>query len=190
MKQMTVLEKQATLLKAMKEQNYTHYFDGDKDDALDTIGDAMTSFVEYQNSVINMAIMQPMLYARYEGDDLRDRVMNLDTTRRMKHESAIANAKMLNRICDAYGLEPFVPIPDGPIEDQRAAVAAFAGTFCNEIYDEKRTRSPQESYELFQQHVNTHQPYESKNVRTRLEDIDSKYLNEPELTDPDESLHL
>ena len=184
----SIVEKQTALLQAMKQQNYQHFFEGDKDDALDTISDAMNSFVEYQNSVINMAIMQPLLYARYEGEELRDRVMNLDQTRRFKHESAIASSNMLNRICNAYGVEPFVNIPDGPVEDQRAAVAEFTGTFCQEMYDSKRTRSPKESYEIFQEHVNQHKPYESGQIRSRLDAIDSKYAEESSVPTEDNEI--
>ena len=131
----TIIERERNLINAMKQQNFEIFFEGNPDDAYNTIVDAMGSFVEYQNHVINMGIVQPTLYARYKGQELRDKVSDLDERRTIKHDSAIANMSMLNRICDSYGVERIAPVDT----NDRYAVAAFIGDFCAEIYEENRS---------------------------------------------------
>lgn len=170
----TITEREKSLIKAMKSQNFEAFFDGDQEDAYDTITTAMSTFVDYQNHVINMSILQPTLYARYEGQELRDKITNLDTTRRMKHDSAIANMSMLNRICDAYGVEPIAPVDT----KDRYAVADFIGNFCAEIYEENKSGknlSPEQQGKLVQQHVTEHKTYQPDKIAKRLADLDAKF---------------
>lgn len=131
----TIIEREINLIKAMKEQNFKIFFEGNADDAYDTMTDAMGSFVEYQNHVINMGVTQPTIHARYKGQKIRDKLEDLDKTRKIKHDAAIANASMLNRICDNYGVERIVPIDT----NDRYAVADFIGDFCTEVYEENKS---------------------------------------------------
>lgn len=136
----------------MKEKNFSKFFNGNADDAYDTITDAMDSFVEYQNHVINMGVVQPTLHARYEGQKHRDKLEELDRTRKIKHDAAIANASMLNRICDHYGIERIVPVDT----NDRYAIADLIGDFCAEVYEENksgRKLSAKEHGEILDQHI-------------------------------------
>lgn len=126
----TFLEKEKQLIKAMHQQDFQPFFKGDKNDAFDTLAKTLDSFSAYKNSVIRMIVMQPTIYARYEGQDLRDKISNLDSNRRSAYESAIANISMLNRICDAYGTERFADINT----KNRYQIANFVGQYCAEVY--------------------------------------------------------
>ena len=133
-----ILEKERQLLKAMQEQDFQPFFEGDRDDAFNTIGDALDSLQEYQDTVIRMTAMQPIIRARYKGQELRDRVSDMDGRRRIAHESAIAKLTMLSRICDAYGTERIADIDTS----NRYQVADFVGQYCAEIYEAGKSRDP------------------------------------------------
>lgn len=158
----------------MKRQNFETFFEGDADDAYGTIINAMGSFVDYQNHVINMGIIQPTLYARYEGQELRDKVMDLDQRRKSKHDAAIANMSMLNRICDNYGVERIAPVDT----NDRYAVAEFIGDFCAEIYEENRSGkqlSAKERGKIVDQHVKDNKAYDRTALDRRIRELDAKY---------------
>lgn len=133
----TFLEKEKQLIKAMQQKNFQPFFEGDKNDAFDTLAKALDSFSTYKNSVIRMTVMQPTIYAKYEGQDLRDKISNLDSNRRSAYESAITNINMLNRICDAYGTERFADIDT----KNRYQVANFVGQYCAEIYETGKSKN-------------------------------------------------
>lgn len=131
-----ILERERQLLKAMQEQDFQPFFDGDRDDAFNTIAEAFNSFSAYQNTVIRMTAMQPIIYAHCEGEELRDKMTDLDNTRHSAHESAIANLTMLNRICDAYRTERIADIDT----KDRYQVADFVGQYCAEVYETGKSR--------------------------------------------------
>ena len=132
----TIIEKEKNLIRAMREQDFQLFFEGDREDALDTISSAFNSFPAYHNTVIRMTAIQPIIYARYEGQELRDKMEDLDNTRSSAHESAISNISMLNRICDAYGVEKIADIDT----KNRYQVAEFVGQYCAEVYEAGKSR--------------------------------------------------
>lgn len=135
----TILERERQLLRAMKEQDFQPYFNGDRGDAFNTIAGVFDSLLEYQNAVIRMTAMQPIIRARYEGQELREKMADLDSIRHSSHEAAIANIAMLNRICDAYGAEKIADIDT----TDRYQVADFVGEYCAEIYGAGKSRTPE-----------------------------------------------
>lgn len=192
----TILQREQNLIRAMKEQNYQPFFEGDAEDAYDTITSSMQSFVDYQNHVIHMSIVQPTIYILYEGQECRDRVQNLDTTRKIKHDAAIANMSMLNRICDGYGVEHIAPVDT----KDRYAVADFIGKFCNEIYEEnKSTKGPgaqltreeeqQQAMQILDSHVSSRSMYPKETIRHRIDELDAKFGHIDGTTDDVEYEH-
>lgn len=181
------LEKEKQLIKAMHQQDFQPFFEGDKDDAFDTLANALDSFATYQNSVIHMTIMQPIIYARYEGQDLRDKISDMDSHRRSAHESAIANINMLNRICKAYGVEEFANINT----QDRYQVADFVGQYCAEIYETGKSKDPEveniKTMDDLMKYRNDRQDQYETNNRKRLTDIDAMMakikFNEPSSDD-------
>ena len=82
------VEKEKELMDAMR-QNGFELFDGNSDDAYDTLERIFMAFVDYANCVIRMQVMVPIWRNRYEGEDLRDKIQEIDHTRRIYHEAAI-----------------------------------------------------------------------------------------------------
>lgn len=128
---MTYKEKEVALLKAFESTNYG-FFDSDKDEAFNLLGRCLRSFPQYANAVINEQITTPIIHSRYDGEELRNRIAELDTVRRNAHESAIGSLNILNRISAKHGLEPFAAIDT----KDRHAVAEFVGQYVNELYNE------------------------------------------------------
>ena len=135
----TILEREKNLVKSMQEQDFQPFFDGNREDAFITITNAFDSFLAYQNTVIRLTATQPIIRARYKGQELRDRVSDIDGSRRIAHEAAISKITMLNRICDAYGTERIADIDT----TDRYQVADFVGQYCGEIYESGKSKTPE-----------------------------------------------
>lgn len=73
-----------------------------KDD-LEIIDDALTQCRRYVDVVDTTEQQIKLAYVRFDGDDLRDKVMNYDRQRRSAHEAAISSANVLNRLSGMYG---------------------------------------------------------------------------------------
>lgn len=124
----TYLDKEKELISAiMKSDKDTEF----KKMACDMIGDALSRFPEYVNTVVTYQVQMPLIYAHYDGQELRDRVTELDMSRHNAHECAISSVDQLNRLCGQFGLEPFSTVDT----TNRTAVADFAGEFVNETYN-------------------------------------------------------
>lgn len=132
---MNYLAKEEELINAMRADDFD-LFDGNKEDAYDTLAHALESFVTYANTVIRMTVMIPIWRNRFEGSDLRDKIQGIDAARRANHEAAISSIAMLNRIMKAHGLEPFAEID---VTD-RYQVADFVGAFISEIYEDGKSK--------------------------------------------------
>lgn len=72
---------------------------------LDTIDDALTQCRRYVEVVDATEQQIKLAYVRFDGDDLREKVVNYDRQRRAAHEAAIGSANMLNRLSNLYGCE-------------------------------------------------------------------------------------
>lgn len=106
--------------------------------AEETLSDAIHSFTNYACCVAHMQRMTQVwtMTSRYEGQEFRDKVEDMDRKRRIAHDAAIANLAMLNRICDMLGVEKFVV----DLND-RYAVGDWIGMFCAELYQLSDCRS-------------------------------------------------
>lgn len=118
------VEKEKELMDAMKQTGF-ELFDGSSDDAYDTLERIFMAFVDYANCVIRMQVMVPIWRNRYEGEDLRDKIQEIDHTRRIYHEAAISSLVKLNRLCKMHGL----PVYSDTDTSDRYAVADFVGTW-------------------------------------------------------------
>ena len=108
--------------------------DEDPDFIRQSITMCMQSFSAYVDVVYNMEVQIKIGATRYEGDDYRNFVMNLDAGRRAAHESAISHCSMLNKICKMLGVQE---ICDCDIND-RYAVADFCMAITKEIFDKRQ----------------------------------------------------
>ena len=104
-----------------------------KDD-IDVIDDALTQCRRYVETVDTTEQLIKLAYVRFDGDELREKVVNYDKQRRDAHNVAVGSANMLNRIARLYGC--------GTIyagSEDRLDVADFCLEVVVEIF-ENRTR--------------------------------------------------
>lgn len=93
---------------------------------------AFDDIVNYVNAVYTYCTLMPLVYTKYEGQELRDRVMNLDEKRTRAHNVAVGSCNMLNRIAELSGQEPFCPGP----EASRQEVGDFCAKVVVEVFYE------------------------------------------------------
>lgn len=100
------------------------------EDFLELVEKDMCSFGEYVNAVMSMEVGINIARARLEGEELRDRIMQLDQRRRDCHEMAIVGVKRLNRFAEQFNV-PKIYL--GDVED-RYSVADFCMETVNEFF--------------------------------------------------------
>lgn len=64
----------------------------------------LKSCVDYVERVDAMELALPRLMATTSGAEYRDRVGSLDSSRKIAHDAAISQAKIVNRMCRMYGV--------------------------------------------------------------------------------------
>ena len=80
---------------------------GDQDD-LAALQSAMESFIDYVKEVGYCELNTKIAYATMGYSETRERqeyVQSLDTTRHSHHEAAIANCRLMNRLCAMYSID-------------------------------------------------------------------------------------
>ena len=107
----------------------------DDEEMLDFIKERMQKICNYVDKVTMMEYTIPLLYARYEDEELRDKIENLDRQRRIAHEMAIAAVKQINRLCVSEEVEKLFT----GNEDDRYEIGDFCGYVVNTLF-EGRTR--------------------------------------------------
>lgn len=66
----------------------------------------LKSCADYVERVDAMELAMPRLMATTSGAEYRDRVSSLDSARKIAHDAAIAQARIINRMCHMYGVTP------------------------------------------------------------------------------------
>lgn len=88
---------------------------------LDYVRNALKGFLNYVDTVDMGETQLKIVYARYDGEELRDYVTVIDKTRNIAHEAAISYVNIINRIA---GFHDVGKIFEGDVQD-RLAVADF-----------------------------------------------------------------
>ena len=122
---MSLIQKMTAIMKAVINDPEYGFEEGDWDFWEKTF----LCFIEYVNIVVRMETLIPLYRFRYDGDELKTRIMELDKTRRIKHEAMLTNVNILNRQCDKYGIERFIESTE-----DRYKVAELAGRLVGEVY--------------------------------------------------------
>lgn len=161
--QMSFLEKETKLLETIRQTNY-EVWDGDKNEALDDLERLFKAFPEYANIVISIQQRTPMLSLRYDGEELREITMNLDTNRRICHDAAIASISGLNRICEMHELPKYADINT----NDRQEVARFVGKYVAELYDVGINHREMAFYEV----TNFKDKYDTERISEHLQTTD------------------
>lgn len=90
---------------------------------LEIIQDSIDSFPAYINTIVKMETGIKIARFRCNSqEEFIEEVQRLDRNRHFSHNAAIVSVKILNRLCNSYGVEE---IYQGDIED-RQEVATFA----------------------------------------------------------------
>ena len=96
--------------------------DGHMDkNGLEILNSAMRSFVDYVSGVGEAELSTKMAYAALEGKELQAKVEEMDSFRHTRHEEAIANVLLVNRLAAIYNT---VPVFTGD-ESDRLQIADF-----------------------------------------------------------------
>ncbi len=101
---------------------------------LDALNSAMESFCDYVDGVDNTELAIKMAYARLEGEDLRESVQRYDGLRRQRHEAAIGNVRLVNRLAKMYGVKPLF-VGD---EQDRLQIADFTLEVVNYLFKNRK----------------------------------------------------
>lgn len=101
---------------------------------LEFIESRMNTFTEYVSHVTWMETrIQRLNIEGVRGEEWRDAVEKLDSSRRSKHEVAMDAINQLNRLSKAVGLEPFY---DGPVDhEHRTEVGDAIGNIVSEYFE-------------------------------------------------------
>ena len=81
---------------------FSQVFAGKDKDDQDALDSAFKSFVDYVNGVDHAELASKVAYANLEGDELQFRIKDLDEFRHHRHETAVANARLVNRLAAIY----------------------------------------------------------------------------------------
>lgn len=101
---------------------------------LDALNSAMESFCDYVDGVDNTELAIKMAYARLEGEELRESVQRYDGLRRQRHEAAIGNVRLVNRLAKMYGVKPLF-VGD---EQDRLQIADFTLEVVNYLFKNRK----------------------------------------------------
>lgn len=101
-----------------------------RDCALSAFESTINSMGDYVNAVLYMETGIQVARFRLEGDEFRDRVMDLDRRRKTAHDAMLGRVASLNRICSMVGCPVFF---EGDVEN-RHAVADYAITVVRSLF--------------------------------------------------------
>lgn len=125
---MTIREKFTELTNKIKESNSEY--------ALNDIKNVEEYIQECGNYIKRVNDMEAALtVARYrmEPEDYREYIVELDKKRKVAHDSLIASTRLLNKLCNLYGVEPIYSGSDSRIE-----IADLAKAVVDEMYDTRK----------------------------------------------------
>lgn len=103
-------------------------------DDLEIITDAVADFTSYVKDVDVGEQQIRLAYATLNGEELRERVSNIDARRRSRHETAISSCRVLNKMAEIYGVSA---VFTGDFGD-RLQVADFCLDITVELFENRR----------------------------------------------------
>lgn len=110
---------------------------------IDSVQRYLKNLPGYFNAVISYVINGNFISVRYEGEEYRNRMQELDKTRRDKHILATDSVNIINRIAKKYGMDEIFKIGrdlDSSSIDDREIAVALVYSFCTEAYLDETIR--------------------------------------------------
>ncbi len=115
-----------------------NFTEEDKSDILELLERSFNNCINYVVAVNRMEVRIPFLRATCEGEDLREKIMNLDSKRRSAHEAAIVGARVINRYAAMFEMSaPF----KGDVEN-RYEVADFCFLVVEDLFENREGARP------------------------------------------------
>lgn len=115
-----------------------------KREDLDFIVERMQHLADYVNAVVMMSVQVQVLYAKeLDQEELIYKIQGIDTKRKMVHDVAMDACVQIDRLCNAYGCDPFCGIEKELDADGRATgqnrheFAVFIGKTVNQIFEDE-----------------------------------------------------
>lgn len=97
------------LFEAMELQGYDAFFKGDRGKARDTLARHLDTMSRYLDAVYAQESAEATI-AGGADKGARDELERLNGMRTTSHNAAMASLEVINRIFDAYGIEPFIEV--------------------------------------------------------------------------------
>ena len=139
----------------------------DRNDMYDFVAGELATFPEYVNTVAHNQAKMPLVYALYDGQELRDRITEMDTRRHNVHETAISAINTLNRYGERLGMGKVFDVDT----TDRQAVADFAGAYTSAMFDEGQHKTMDE---IVLQNGRKEYDASSQASRSRLEQFNQR----------------
>lgn len=115
----------AGLLDAMEKQSYGRFFRGDRDKALSVLQRHLDNMSRYIDCVYEQESLERHLAAQACAG-LRVAMEDANGRRTAAHNAAMGSLRVVNRIFDGYGLDPFIEIePSDTRSDIGEKIAAY-----------------------------------------------------------------
>lgn len=90
------------------------------------------SFVKLVNAVIKLIVMEPIYRLRYEGEEYRQNMEELEILRARRYDVVVDSIEILNRASVRYGMEKFADIN----KDNHGEVMNYAVQVVAELFSE------------------------------------------------------
>ena len=84
---------------------------------LDLVEDMVNSVDRYVSKIFNMETLLPVVRFRYEGAELREKIMELDQSRKIAHDACMSYINILNRSLLMFGQTRFIDLPEDSHRD-------------------------------------------------------------------------
>lgn len=108
--------------------------------------DRIEKFPNYFSSVITMEYRMKLMSPFDDPDNYKDKVIKMDTARRMAHMAATDAINQINRLCNNYNMHPIFILPneleklDSNLEEDRRLAADIVYVFCKEVFLDSRSK--------------------------------------------------
>ena len=105
---MAYYERYENLLKVIKASDEEYASDDIRD-----VEEGVEAIGLYINSIFTMERLIPIIRLRYEGPEIGEKIEELDKSRRIYHDGAMAKSELINKICKLYGVSRMFTIEEG-----------------------------------------------------------------------------
>lgn len=93
--------------------------------------DTFLAFIKLVNSMSEIQVLTPLYRIKYEGEEYRQAVAELEEKRARRYDLTVDAINLLNRVSAQLGLEPFADVDTS----DRCAVLFYAAQVVTEVFN-------------------------------------------------------